>query len=177
MPEIDVLVGGMGTGGTLCGTGKYLKEKKPEIKLICADPYGSIIYDMFKYGKVVTPPASYQVEGIGEDIIPKNFDLPLLDDVIQMDDATAFKLSRDLLHQEGLFVGTSSGTAVASAFKWAKAHPEWSKDKNFLIIIPDNGSKYMSKTWSDEWMQEKGFFSEDLKPLKPIQYIEGAIKK
>lgn len=174
MPEIDAMVAGMGTGGTITGTGRYLKEKKPSVKLVCADPYGSIIHDMFYHEKIVTPPGPYKVEGIGEDIIPKNFDLKLLDAVVQIEDKESFPMARELLHKEGLFVGTSSGAAVAATLKWVKNSNGALNGKNILIILPDSADRYMSKIWNDEWMKNAGYLSDKNPGLIPVKVIANA---
>lgn len=173
-PEIDVLVAGMGTGGTITGTGTYLKEKKPSVKLICADPIGSIILDVFENGKQTKPAGAYKVEGIGEDFIPANFDLPLLDAVVQVSDAESLTMARALLHEEGLFAGTSAGTAVAAAIKWADSQPNRGKGLNILVIIPDSGDRYMSKLWNDEWMQENDVMAAGARKMPKVTLIEGA---
>ncbi len=174
MPEIDVFVAGMGTGGTITGTGKYLKEQKPSVKLLCADPYGSIIHDVFTNGKQTQPAAPYKVEGIGEDFIPKNFDLALLDGVVQVTDQESLTMSRALLQQEGLFVGTSCGTAVAAALKWAKTEGARAKGLNVLCVLADSGDRYMSKLWNDQWMTEQGFLGVDGRKMPKVTLIEGA---
>jgi cystathionine beta-synthase len=155
-PQIDALVAGMGTGGTITGTGQYLKEKKPSVQLICADPVGSIIHDVYYHGKQLKPAGPYKVEGIGEDFIPANFELPMLDAVISVTDEESLSLARALLTQEGIFAGTSAGTAIAAALKWTESLGEKARGKNVLIIIPDSGDRYMSKLWNDEWMSTNG---------------------
>ncbi len=174
MPEIDAFVAGMGTGGTITGTGQYLKEKKPSVKLICADPIGSIILDVFQNGKQTKPSSPYKVEGIGEDFIPKNFDIPLLDAVVQVNDTDSLSMARALLHEEGLFAGTSAGTAVAAAVQWANSQPNRGKGLNILIIIPDSGDRYMSKLWNDEWMQDNGVLAPGARKMPKVTLIEGA---
>jgi len=174
MPEIDALVAGMGTGGTITGTGQFLKEKKPTVKLVCADPIGSIIGDVYRNGKQTKPAGSYKVEGIGEDFIPKNFELPLLDAVIEVSDLESLTMARRLLTDEGLFVGTSAGTAVVAALKWAASLPEGGKGKNILVIIPDSGDRYMSKLWNDTWMSENGFLGPEARRMPKVTLIEGA---
>ena len=173
-PEIDVMVAGMGTGGTLCGTGKFLKEKNPAVKLVCVDPIGSIIFDVWKHGKPLHAPAPYRIEGIGEDFIPKNFDLSIIDDVVPIEDKESFLMARDLLHKEGLFAGISAGGAVYGAIKWAKQQGEKARNKNILIVLPDSGDRYMSKIWSDRYLSDAQFIDQKNKGLKPLRIIEGA---
>jgi cystathionine beta-synthase len=174
MPEIDAFVAGMGTGGTITGAGQYLKEKRPGVKLICADPVGSIIHDVFTNGKQTKPGGPYKVEGIGEDMIPKNFELPLLDAVVQVEDIDSMNLARSLLLDEGLFVGTSAGTALSAAIQWSKALGEKAKGLNILVLLPDSGDRYMSKLWNDEWMGENGLLSANSRRMPKVTLIEGA---
>src|SRR3954454_7166941 len=121
MPDIDVFVAGIGTGGTICGVGKYLKEKKPSCQVVAVDPVGSIVFEYFKSGKILSAPKTYKIEGIGEDFIPKNYDLSVIDDMIQVEDKESFLATRELLTREGLYCGVSSGSAVVGAMKWVKA--------------------------------------------------------
>lgn len=160
MPEIDVLIAGIGTGGTICGTSKFLKEKKSTFKSVAVDPVGSIVYEYFKFGKVQTLPKTYKIEGIGEDFIPKNYDFSVIDDMIQVEDKESFLMTRDLLTKEGLYCGVSSGSAVVGAIKWIKAQGDKMKGKNVLVILPDSGNRYMSKVFSDDWMREAGFLDK-----------------
>ena len=157
MPEIDVLVAGIGTGGTICGLGKFLKEKKPSCKIVAVDPVGSIVYEYFKTGKLTSAPKTYKIEGIGEDFIPKNYDLSVIDDMIRVEDKESFIMTRDLLTKEGLYSGVSSGSAVVGAIKWIKEQGAEFKGKNVLVIIPDSGNRYLSKVYDDDWMREAGF--------------------
>jgi cystathionine beta-synthase len=168
MPEIDVFVAGIGTGGTICGVGKYLKEKKPSCQVVAIDPVGSIVYEYFKSGKVLSMPKTYKIEGIGEDFIPKNYDLSVIDDIIQVEDKESFLMTRELLTREGIYCGVSSGSAVVGAMKWVKAQGDKMKGssagasapKNVLIVIPDSGNRYMSKVFNDDWMREAGFLDK-----------------
>src|SRR5690606_435993 len=155
--EIDVLVAGLGTGGTITGTGRYLKEKKPEIALVGVDPVGSLYYDFVKSGRV-TKPFTYKVEGIGEDFFPKTIDLRILDEIVRVDDKECFLCARDLLRYEGLYVGGSAGAAVAGALKYAR---QTGKKQNIVVILPDSAAKYLSKIYNDEWMREHGFLEEE----------------
>lgn len=148
--NIDALVAGMGTGGTISGTGKFLKEKNPKIEIIGADPVGSVYYEYFKTGKLgeVQP---YMVEGVGEDMLPSTMDFGVVDDVYQVSDNESFDVARRLAREEGLFVGGSCGTALAATLCYAR---ELTKDKVVVVILPDSGSRYLSKFFSDDWMSE-----------------------
>ncbi|MDQ3035377.1 MAG: cystathionine beta-synthase [Myxococcota bacterium] len=155
--QIDVLVAGLGTGGTITGTGKLLKEKKASIQLVGVDPVGSLYYDYVKSGRV-TQPFTYKVEGIGEDFFPSTIDLSILDEIVRVDDKECFLMTRDLVRLEGLYVGGSCGAAVAGALKYAR---QTQKKENILVILPDAASKYLSKIFDDDWMRENGFLGEN----------------
>lgn len=154
--DMDVFVAGMGTGGTISGTGKYLKEKQPDVTLVGVDPVGSLYYDFVKTGRI-TKPFTYLVEGIGEDFFPSTIDLSLIDEIVRVDDRECFMMARDLVRQEGLFVGGSSGAAVAGAIKYAK---KLSEPKNIVVLLCDGASKYLSKIFNDDWMRENGFLAD-----------------
>jgi cystathionine beta-synthase len=154
--EIDVLCVGMGTGGTATGTGRYLKEKKPSIQIVGVDPVGSLYYDYVKTGRI-TKPFTYKVEGIGEDFLPSTIDLQILDEIIRVDDRECFLMTRDLVRLEGLYVGGSSGAAVAGALKYAR---QTQRKENIVVILPDSASKYLSKIFNDDWMRENGFLDD-----------------
>lgn len=160
MPEIDAFVAGIGTGGTICGVSKFLKEKKPSVATVAVDPVGSIVYEYFKVGKVQTLPKTYKIEGIGEDFIPKNYDFSVIDDMVQVEDKESFLMTRDLLTKEGLYCGVSSGSAVVGALKWIKSQGDKLKGKNVLVVLPDSGNRYMSKVFNDDWMREAGFLDK-----------------
>ncbi|HEX2675290.1 MAG TPA: cystathionine beta-synthase [Polyangiales bacterium] len=154
--EIDVFVAGMGTGGTMAGVGRYLKEHKPSVKLVGVDPVGSLYYDYVKSARL-TKPFTYKVEGIGEDFLPSTFDPKLLDDIVRVDDEECFLTARDLVRQEGLYCGGSSGAAVAGAIKYARAS---GKKENIVVLLPDGAAKYLSKVFNDEWLRENGFLGD-----------------
>ncbi len=154
--ELDAFVTGMGTGGTVSGIGKYLKEKKPEIQLIGVDPVGSLYYDFVKSGRL-TQPFSYKVEGIGEDFLPSTMNISILDDIVRVDDKECFLMTRDLVRREGVYVGGSAGAAVAGAIKYAK---KMDREMNILVLLPDSAQKYLSKIFDDNWMRENGFLEE-----------------
>jgi len=151
--DIDVFVAGMGTGGTMAGVGRYLKERKPSVKLIGVDPVGSLYYDYVKSARL-TKPFTYKVEGIGEDFLPSTFDPKLLDDIVRVDDKECFLTARDLVRMEGLYAGGSSGAAVAGALKYAR---ETGLRQNIVVLLPDSAAKYLSKVFNDEWLREHGF--------------------
>jgi cystathionine beta-synthase len=155
--ELDVFVAGLGTGGTISGTGKYLKQKKPDMKMVGVDPVGSLYYDFVKSGRI-TKPFTYKVEGIGEDFFPSTMNLNIIDDIVRVDDKECFLMTRDLVRLEGLFVGGSGGAAVAGAIKYAR---QSGKKENILVLLPDAASKYISKIFNDEWMRENGFLEEE----------------
>ena len=120
MPEIDVFVAGIGTGGTITGIGKYLKENKPGVEIVAVDPVGSIVYEVFKTGENKTPAEGYLIEGIGEDFIPGNYDFDQIDDMVQVGDKESFLMTRELLTSEGIYSGVSSGSAFVGALKWIR---------------------------------------------------------
>ena len=154
--ELDVFCAGMGTGGTVSGIGKYLKEKKPSIKIVGVDPIGSLYYDFVKSGRL-TKPFSYKVEGIGEDFLPSTMNIGILDDIVRVDDRECFSMTRDLVRLEGLFVGGSSGAVVAGALKYAR---QSGKRQNILVLLADSAQKYLSKIFNDNWMRENGFLDD-----------------
>jgi len=155
--KVDALVGGAGTGGTLSGCAKYLKEQKSDVKIICADPIGSILYDLYYHKKIVDPPGSYKVEGIGEDMLPGNVHLDIYDGFVRVGDPEAFAMTRRLVAEEGLLVGPSSATALVAAMKYAE---KLEKPSNIVVIFPDSGRQYLSKAFNDKWMVENGFMNE-----------------
>lgn len=151
--QIDVFVGGIGTGGTLSGVGRYLKEQKKDVKIVCSDPIGSILYDLFYFKEVRDPAASYLVEGIGEDMLPDNVHFQYMDDFVRVNDKESFQACRDLANLEGLLVGPSCGSALAAAIKYSE---KLEKPSNILVMFPDGGRSYLSKAFNDQWLQEKG---------------------
>ena len=154
--KFDYFVSGLGTGGTMSGAGKYLKEKIPGLKNVGADPVGSVYEGYFKTGKL-TEPHVYKVEGIGEDMLCGAMDFKVVDDIRQVDDRQCFIAARRLAREEGIFAGGSSGAAVHVAVQLAK---EVGKGKTIVVVLPDSGSSYISKFHSDEWMRDNGFMEE-----------------
>jgi cystathionine beta-synthase len=156
--EVDVFVAGMGTGGTISGCGRYFREKKKDFRLVGVDPIGSLYYEYVKTGRM-TRPFSYYVEGIGEDFLPSTMNLKLVDEIVRVDDKECFLMTRELVRQEGLFVGGSSGAAVAGAIKYAEQLGD--EKKNIVVLLPDSAQKYLSKIFDDEWMRSNGFLEEE----------------
>jgi len=154
--KIDFFVAGLGTGGTMSGAGKFFKEKKPSIANVGVDPIGSVYEGYFRTGKLPQPHV-YKVEGIGEDMLCKAMDFSVLDDVRQVDDKQSFLAARRLAREEGIFAGGSSGSAVHVAMQLAR---EVGKDKVIVTVLPDSGSSYISKFYSDEWMRDNRFIEE-----------------
>ncbi|HVA96216.1 MAG TPA: cysteine synthase A [Candidatus Acidoferrales bacterium] len=160
--EIDYFIAGMGTGGTISGTGKYLKDKKKSIKVIGVDPAGSVYIDYFKRKEVTNKAKTYLIEGIGEDFIPGTINFSIIDDVVQVTDKEAYQMGRRLAREEGILVGSSSGAAVAGAIKFAK-QKKLSRDKIVVVLLPDSGRSYLSKLFNDEWMAEHGLLQKKRK--------------
>src|SRR5213595_528069 len=150
--RLDVFVCGMGTGGTISGTGRFLKEKKKTVRVVGVDPEGSIFYS--RYHGTKEEPHQYRVEGIGEDFMPKTMDMKVIDDVITVSDRDAFHFARRLAREEGILVGGSGGAAVFAALKVAEP---LSREQTVVTLLPDSGRNYLSKIFSDQWMKEQGF--------------------
>ncbi len=152
--KIDYFVAGMGTGGTISGTGRYLKEQNPGVKIIGADPVGSILKTYF-YTKKMAEARPYKVEGVGEDIIPGTTQFEYIDDVIDVSDKESFNAARRVSREEGIFIGGSGGLAAAAALKLARDLPQ---DKLVVVLFPDSGVKYLTTFYSDDWMRENRFW-------------------
>lgn len=146
--EIDVLAAGVGTGGTISGTARYLKERKPELLVVGVDPKGSI-YTAETDDEVTT----YLIEGVGEDFWPETYDPSLTDRYEMVTDAEAFSMTRRLAVEEGLLVGGSCGMAVVGALRVAEEDP----DRLVVVILPDSGKNYLSKIFNDDWLTANGF--------------------
>ncbi|MBU2493592.1 MAG: cysteine synthase family protein [Bacteroidetes bacterium] len=146
--KVDYLIAGVGTGGTLFGAGKYLKEKNPDIKLIGVDPIGSIFYDYYKSKKIIKP-SRYIIEGIGDEFLIKTAQLEMLDDMIQIEDKIGIKWALKLAHTEGILAGGSTGANIYSAIKFAE---ELNKPANIVTIACDSGFKYFSTIFNEQWL-------------------------
>ena len=155
--KITHFIGSLGTGGTVSGTGRYLKEKNPNIKIIAADPYGSI-FKTYKESGIMTEGTPYLVEGIGQDMLPENVHFKYIDEVINVTDKESFHMSRRLSKEEGIFCGGSTGTNLAVALKVAK---DLDENGCVVFVVCDTGERYLSKHHSDEWMREKRLLEKD----------------
>lgn len=151
--EIDVLVACVGTGGTLSGTARYLKEQDPSVEVVAVDVEGSVYYGYFKTGAL--PEAHpYLVEGVGDDMLCETVDFDVIDEMYQVGDKTSFLVGRELARKEGIMAGGSSGSAVHAALEHSQGLDQ---SKVVVVILPDAGSKYVTKMFNDEWMLEKGY--------------------
>jgi cystathionine beta-synthase len=157
--RITHFVAGMGTGGTISGIGRYLKEQNPQIKVIGVDPIGSLYHEFFHKG-TVGKAYTYVVEGIGEDIFPSTMHFQYLDECIQVTDRDCFITARRLARQEGIFSGGSAGAAVWGGLEYARQLDE---DDMIVILIPDTGRQYMSKVYNDEWMRDNQYLGPAIK--------------
>ena len=155
-------VAGAGTGGTISGTARYLKEQNPDVTVVGVDPFGSVYYTYFHTGEFKASEIyPYLTEGVGEDILAGNMDFDIVDDYVQVDDASAMRMTRRLAREEGLFVGQSCGMAVSGALDWLEAHRDaLTPDDVVVVLLPDSGFRYLSKTYNDEWMRRNGFLSD-----------------
>ncbi|MEE3294478.1 MAG: pyridoxal-phosphate dependent enzyme [Pseudomonadota bacterium] len=147
--QIDTFVAGVGTGGTITGVGRFLKMVSPKTKIVAADPEGSVINDAVNKGSYNYQGGSWFVEGIGEDFVPNNCDLSVVDESISVSDRDAFETIHQLLQQEGILAGSSSGTLVSAAIQWCKSQKE---PKRVVTLICDTGNKYLSKAYNEKWL-------------------------
>jgi len=147
-----------GTGGTLSGIARYIKKRKPAVKFVLIDPVGSILYDYFKTKTILSSFKTYKVEGFGEDFLPTTLDFSLVDECYQVTDKECFLTARELTRKEGLFSGGSAGGAVCGAIKFAKEYPQC---KTIVVLLPDSGSRYLSKVFDDDWLRENSFLDEE----------------
>ena len=151
--DIDAVVVGVGSGGTLTGVGRFMKAASPKTKMILADPVGSVLAPLVKTGQM-TEAGSWAVEGIGEDFVPPNCDLSLVKEAYSIPDPESFVAARDLLRVEGVFGGSSSGTLLAAALRYCRAQ---STPKRVVSFICDSGAKYLSKVFNDAYLAQEGF--------------------
>jgi cystathionine beta-synthase len=161
--RVTHFVAGAGTGGTISGISRYLKEQNSDIQTIGVDPDGSVYYKYFHTGEFdeeeIHP---YVTEGVGEDILAENMNFDLVDDYVRITDRESMQMTRKLAREEGLFVGGSSGMAVAGVRQWVTDHAdEISEDDVIVVLIPDSGFRYLSKIYNDDWMRNHGFMERE----------------
>ena len=164
--KITHFVCGIGTGGTISGVGKYLKEKNPKVQIVGVDPEGSLYYDFHKTGKIVKA-RTYVVEGIGEDFFPTTMDMAILDDVIQVNDEECFVAARRLAKLEGIFTGGSGGGCLSGTLRLAK---DLGPEASIVALMPDTGMRYLSKVYNDEWMRERGYVESSV-PITAAEVV------
>lgn len=158
--RVSAFIAGMGTGGTISGVGRFLKEQNPSLKIVGVDPIGSLLHQYF-HTRELGPTHAYKVEGVGEDFLPTTLDFDVIDDTVQVTDRESFIMTRRLVREEGLFCGGSSGLALAGALKWLRnggAH--LTEDDVVVVLLPDSGSRYLSKVFDDNWMRENSFLEQ-----------------
>jgi cystathionine beta-synthase len=166
--QITHFVCGVGTGGTISGIGRYLKEKNPKVKIVAVDPVGSLLYEFFHTGKIGKA-ETYKVEGIGEDFFPSALDFSVIDDFIRVTDKDSFLWTRRLARMEGIFAGGSTGSAIAGALRVV---PTLNPEDFMVVFIPDTGMRYLSKVYNNEWMKDNRY-SESPVPLTAAQILHG----
>jgi len=169
--DITHFIACSGTGGTISGVAKYLKEKNPNIKVIGVDAYGSVLKKFHETGVVdqneIFP---YKVEGLGKNFIPSSTKFELIDSFVKVSDKESAHSALELTKSEGIFLGYTSGS-ILQALKQLSGDNEFKKDSRVVVIFPDHGSRYLSKIYSDEWMFENGFYDKSNKDIKKIKYI------
>jgi cystathionine beta-synthase len=157
--KLDAVVCGVGSGGTLTGLGRFFRKTAPQVKMVLADPKGSVLAPLIKTGKMIEP-GSWLVEGIGEDFVPPNCDLSLIAEAHTVDDRDAMMAARELLRLEGVLAGSSSGTLLAAALRYCRAQ---TSPKRVVTFVCDSGNKYLSKMFNDFWMADQGLLDRPRK--------------
>ncbi|HEX7217949.1 MAG TPA: pyridoxal-phosphate dependent enzyme [Burkholderiales bacterium] len=174
--DVDAVVAGVGTGGTLTGLSRFFARVSPQTEMVLADPAGSILAEFVATRKIPAEVGSWLVEGIGEDFIPPNCDLSRVRKAYSISDGEAFLTCRELLRKEGIMAGTSSGTLVAAALRYCR---EQAEPRRVVSLIPDSGNKYLSKVYNDYWMIDQGFIQRerhgDLRDLIARRHQEHAV--
>jgi len=171
--QITHLVACSGTGGTISGTARYLKEQNPDIKIIGVDAYGSVLkkyHETKEFDQKEIYP--YRIEGLGKNLIPSATDFDIIDEFVKVSDEESAHTSREIAKTEGIFAGYTSG-AVMQAVKQLAADGVFNKNSKVVVIFPDHGSRYMSKIYSDKWMEDQGFFdTETVEETQRIQFVK-----
>lgn len=170
--KITHLVACSGTGGTISGTARFLKEKNPNIKIVGIDAYGSVLQKYHQTKEFDTNEIyPYRIEGLGKNLIPTATDFEIIDKFEKVTDGDSAHTARELAKTEGLFVGYTSGAAM-QGIKQLDEEGEFSEESNVVVIFPDHGSRYMSKIYNDEWMDDQGFFDAETAAIHKIEYIK-----
>src|SRR3954453_17157572 len=173
--DVDAVVVGVGSGGTLTGVGRYFAKVSPKTEMVLADPVGSVLAPLIKTGKMEEA-GSWTVEGIGEDFVPPNADLSLVEKAYSITDKQSMLAVRDLLSREGILAGSSSGTLLAAALRYCR---EQTRPKRVVTLVCDSGNKNLSKMFNDFWMRDQGFLpgskSGDLRDLISRRYDKGSV--
>jgi cystathionine beta-synthase len=171
--QITHLVACSGTGGTISGTARYLKEQNPAIKVIGVDAYGSVLKKYHETGKFdANEIYPYRIEGLGKNLIPGATDFDIIDEFVKVTDADSAHMAREISKTEGIFVGYTSGAAT-QALKQLNELGTFDRDSNVVVIFPDHGSRYMSKIYSDAWMEDQGFLNTNaVEETHEIQFIK-----
>ena len=151
--NVDAVVAGVGSGGTITGLGRFFRRVSPKTEMVLADPEGSVLAHYISTGELIEA-GSWKVEGIGEDFVPPIADLSLVKRAYTISDAESFETARELLVEEGILAGSSSGTLVAAALRWCR---EQTEPKRVVTLIADSGNKYLSKMFDDFWLLDEGF--------------------
>jgi cystathionine beta-synthase len=156
--DVDAIVAGIGSGGTMTGLGRFFRRVSPRTEMVLADPVGSILAPLIRFGKTVEA-GSWAIEGIGEDFIPPNADLSLIKTAYAIPDRESIEMARALLAKEGILAGSSSGTLLAAALRYCR---EQTVAKRVVTLVPDSGNKYLSKVFNDFWVMEQGLAEREL---------------
>ncbi len=170
--KVTHLVAASGTGGTISGTAKYLKEQNPDIKILGVDAFGSVLKKFHETGELdpdeIYP---YRIEGLGKNLIPTATDFSLIDKFEKVSDEESAHRAREIALTEGVFAGYTSGAAMQATFQYA-AKGEFDADSVVVVIFPDHGSRYMSKIYNDNWMREQGFFDTQKQAQSEVEFIK-----
>ena len=158
--RIDYLVAGAGTGGTIGGVGRYLKEKDPKIRVVAVDPVGSVFSDHF-HGKKDLKAGPYCLEGLGDEFLISTMDFSVLDDMLQVTDRQAFHHARRLVREEGILGGGSSGAALWAVLKLARSLPQMDRPTRIVTVFPDGAGRYLSSIFNDAWLAERGLLDPE----------------
>jgi len=174
--DVDAVVAGVGTGGTITGLANFFAQASPQTEIVLADPQGSVLAKYIETGKLPSEVGSWLVEGIGEDFIPPVCDLSRVSKAYSIPDSEAFAVLRTLLKTEGIMAGTSSGTLIAAALRYCR---EQTRPKRVVTLVCDSGNKYLSKVYNDYWMLDQGFIKRethgDLRDLISRRHKEHAV--